>query len=89
MKTEHDLQRHLSWAQCTACGETFSTDGQFDDHRYGGECVDPSVLGLVEVDGLWGTPEGHKNRARLGAQIAVLGVRGRAVAEREAGGGEA
>lgn len=48
-------------AQCTACGEVFSTDSNFEKHRKGRHgidrhCVHPSTVGLVCKDGIWRGP---------------------------------
>lgn len=43
----------MSWAQCTECGETFSSDWNFDLHRAGSHkddtrhCLNPAEVGLV------------------------------------------
>lgn len=38
---------------CRACGEMFSTVGNFDRHRRDGECRPPATVGLVQVAGVW------------------------------------
>jgi hypothetical protein len=55
--------------QCTACGEIFSTVGNFDRHRGGSDCRPPAEVGLVQhVRGWWlqpgGDPLRHPSRAR-------------------------
>ena len=51
MITQGDLDHHKGWAQCTACGQTFSTDGNFAKHRRAYACVHPASLGLVRAKG--------------------------------------
>lgn len=50
-----------SQAHCAAagCHRTFGSVTDFDRHRRAGERVDPAALGLVEVAGLWASPERH------------------------------
>jgi hypothetical protein len=38
---------------CRACGEMFSTVGNFDRHRNNGKCRAPATVGLVLVAGTW------------------------------------
>lgn len=59
-------------AHCSVCHNTMSGVTFFDAHRRDGRCVDPALLGLVEVDGLWFTPEGHESRAVSAARLAAL-----------------
>lgn len=56
-------------AHCGACHRTLGTVTDFDRHRRAGACLDPATLGLVEVAGLWASPERHANDAR---KVAVL-----------------
>lgn len=41
---------------CRACGELFSTPGNFDKHRRNGECRPPASGGLVQAAGIWKAP---------------------------------
>lgn len=42
---------------CSACGENFSTVGNFDQHFEKDKCLHPSVVGLVKNKrGVWITP---------------------------------
>lgn len=59
-------------AHCSVCHQTTSGVTFFDAHRRDGRCVDLSQLGLVNVDGLWSTPEGHEHRAGLTARLAAM-----------------
>lgn len=61
-----------SQAHCMVCHRTLRGPGQFDQHRCNGHCLDPAVLGLVDLDGLWTTPEGHESRAASAARLATL-----------------
>lgn len=54
-----------SHAHCSVCHATFRNVTCFDAHRSDGYCLDPEQVGLVEVEELWATPEGHADRARL------------------------
>ena len=43
----------------TGCHQTFSTVGNFDRHRRGGECREPSTVGLIRNGRsypCWGLP---------------------------------
>lgn len=55
-----------SQCHCRVCHSSVRALGQFDQHRQDGWCLDLAALGLVEVDGMWATPEGHAaaDRAR-------------------------
>lgn len=50
-------------AHCTVCHSTLTGPSTFDRHRVGGERLDLTELGLVNVAGLWSTPEGHEKYA--------------------------
>lgn len=54
----------LTRAHCSGCHLTFSTAGNFEKHRRGwgprGKCLSPGLVGLVEKDGLWRSPEPEK-----------------------------
>lgn len=54
-----------SQCHCSVCHQTIRTVSDFDRHRIGGECLELTELGLVEVDGLWASPEGHAQRETL------------------------
>lgn len=56
---------------CSVCHHSMGP-GAFDDHRRNGYCVPLPELGLIEVDGLWTTPEGHASRAASGQRLAAL-----------------
>jgi hypothetical protein len=65
---------HLQAGQChcRCCGRTFRNLGGFDAHRPDRDgCGDPVAAGLVELDGLWATPEGHAQRTELAARLAA------------------
>lgn len=71
-----ELDRHPSWAQCAACGETFLSDTAFDYHRMGTDsptrrrCVLAlDVLGFVKRNGVWGSREAHRDRAAKSQRI--------------------
>lgn len=49
----------LAWAHCSSCHRTFYSVTPFDTHRQNGRC---RMKGLVEENGVWGTPEGHEDR---------------------------
>ncbi len=75
MISQDDLDRHPSWAQCTACSRTFLNDTGFEAHRVGTfepdtrRCEIPA--GYVEKGGLWGTSEGHE-----AVRVAILRLTG-------------
>ena len=50
---------------CSTCKRVFSNITNFDAHRVGPTdtryCIDPTTKGMVEINGLWGSPEGHAN----------------------------
>ena len=48
--------------RCGGCGEVFSTVGNFDRHRRGGECVCPAALGMEIKTGPGGTWWGMPGR---------------------------
>lgn len=48
-----------SQAHCSVCHCTLRAISDFDRHRRDGWCLDLPALGLVDVDRLWATPEGH------------------------------
>jgi len=58
-------------AHCKArdCHQTFATVSAFDSHRRDGRCVEPWAVGLVEVAGLWATPEQHAANIRRTAAL--------------------
>lgn len=66
-----------SQAHCGACHRSLGSVTDFDRHRVGGACVDPAGLGLVEVAGLWASPERHAADARKAAVLAAARLRGR------------
>jgi hypothetical protein len=39
--------------QCPTCDAVFSTVGNFDRHRTGGECSPPASVGLIQHEGGW------------------------------------
>lgn len=43
-------------AHCGACHRTFGGVTGFDDHRRGGQCLDPASIGLEERDAGAGQP---------------------------------
>jgi hypothetical protein len=46
-----------NYAQCAACERVFTTPGNFDRHRRGGECVDPFTIGMeINRKGAWRPP---------------------------------
>lgn len=54
-------------AHCSACGENFSTPGNFDKHRRDGECVTPIKAGLIQNKrGVWTAPGETDFDARFG-----------------------
>ncbi len=57
-------------AQCQKCGEVFSRTSNFDKHRKGGNCVNPSSVGLEikEKNGnsWWGMPGNGFDHAKKG-----------------------
>jgi hypothetical protein len=69
---------------CAACGRLLATLTDFDRHQehyprghrlegvFTGRCHDPVTLGLELVGGVWGTPEGNANRARLARDSGQL-----------------
>jgi len=63
---------------CAACGLIVATLTDFDRHQeraegvFTGRCHDPVTLGLELVGGVWGTPEGNANRARLARDSGQL-----------------
>lgn len=72
--TCHDPTR--TQAHCGACHRTLGSVTDFDRHRRGGVCLDPVTLGLVEVAGLWASPERHASAARKAVALkARLRVR--------------
>jgi hypothetical protein len=58
-------------AHCSVCHALLRSVTDFDQHRYDGWCLDLTALGLVEVDGLWATPEGHAAREMDLAKLAL------------------
>jgi len=60
-----------SQAHCSVCHQTMRSVTDFDQHRYDGWCLDLAALGLMEVDGLWATPEGHAAREMDLAKLAI------------------
>lgn len=82
----HDTAPQPSRTQhgCGACGAILATVTDFGRHQetypqghplegvFTGRCHDPAVLGLEQVNGVWGTPEGNVRRLENG-------VRGRAL----------
>lgn len=48
---------------CTGCHSTFRSVSDFVSHRQGPvdnrQCAKPASLGLVDVAGLWSSPESH------------------------------
>ncbi|MGB7797412.1 MAG: hypothetical protein WBL53_14320 [Pseudonocardiaceae bacterium] len=56
--------RAMSAAHCRVCHLTFGDEVGFDAHRRTGDCVAPSVLGLVVAGGVWGgCPVGERSMA--------------------------
>lgn len=45
----------LKTAHCTVCHNTFTTPGNFDRHRRGGQCLAPENVGLVSSRRPWGS----------------------------------
>lgn len=53
-----------SCSRCSACGNTFLSLEAFTSHRPDRDgCLDPATLDLVKINEIWGTPEGHQQRA--------------------------
>lgn len=48
---------------CRSCGECFSTVGNFDRHRKAGQCQRPEAVGLVQVAGIWKSPNTRPTQA--------------------------
>lgn len=42
-----------SRAHCGVCHRTFGGVKGFDEHRVGGQCLDPKTRGMTEVAGVW------------------------------------
>jgi hypothetical protein len=40
-------------AHCSVCHRTFSGVTGFDRHRKNGQCLEPSALGMTEVNRVW------------------------------------
>lgn len=59
---------------CRACGEYFSTVGNFDRHRRNRECQPPDTVGLVEVGGVWKCAEirSPEALARIRATVEAM-----------------
>jgi hypothetical protein len=41
----------------------------FEAHRVGDTCVDPAELGMIAVDGLWATAQGHIDSTTRAARM--------------------
>ncbi len=68
-----------SAAHCGGCCETFLALSHFDAHRQGPMSKHlwtcnplPATLGYVKLDGAWGPPESHANRAATGDRLRNL-----------------
>ena len=59
-----------SQAHCSVCHSSMRSVSFFDQHRMDGWCLDLPALGLIEVGGLWATPEGHAQRDASRAMLA-------------------
>ena len=46
----------ISRAHCAACHRTFTGVTAFDIHRLDYKCHEPASRGLIERNGLWGSP---------------------------------
>jgi len=58
---------------CRRCGRTFRNLGAFDAHQpHRDGCGDPAAAGLVELDGLWATPEGHAQRETSARRLETV-----------------
>lgn len=45
-------------AHCGSCHQTFAGVTLFDDHRKGGMCADPLMIGMRKRNGVWhGEPD--------------------------------
>jgi hypothetical protein len=55
---------------CGVCHATMRSVTDFDNHRSDGWCLDLAAIGLINVDGLWATREGHRQRAEDSARLA-------------------
>lgn len=65
-----------SQAHCGVCHRSLASVSDFDRHRRRGACLDPASLGLVEVFGLWASPERHSSDFRKAAVLASVRLRG-------------
>lgn len=48
---------------CRECGQVFSTVGNFDRHRRNRQCLAPEAVGLVQVAGVWKSPNTRPTQA--------------------------
>jgi hypothetical protein len=59
---------------CTGCHQTFRHLGDFEAHRRGSVdqryCLNLAGSGLVEVDGIWASPESHEQARRTTLRLA-------------------
>lgn len=61
---------------CRSCGQYFTTVGNFDRHRRRGACSSPGSVGLVQVAGVWKSPNTRPTRAlvRIYGQVQGAGM---------------
>jgi len=57
-------------AHCSVCHRTFRNISGFDQHRIVEDtCLDPiQYLGMLDIDGIWATPQSHRQRMSLQAR---------------------
>jgi hypothetical protein len=60
-----------SQTHCGTCHQTMRGINAFDRHRRDGHCLDLTALGLVEIDRMWATPEGHAAAAQSRDTLAA------------------
>ena len=87
--TCHSPTRTQAHCAAAGCHRTFGSVTEFDRHRRGGRCLDPTGLGLVEARQVWASPERHQRDVVAATNLARLRSRGaesRAEPRTDAGG---
>lgn len=62
-------------AHCTTCHRTFGGSWGFDRHRRDGVCLNPTTIGMMEMEAVWRTPMDQEKVTLF--KDRVRGTRGR------------